>query len=388
MLTNLAQLQRQLRRSTMQQLIYANPEAAMALLGNGADSMSLDFDLRAPLASRMIESGRKEDGLKLIDRTIADFAAAKPDPLRWSSFGNFLQTLPYAAPDRFVDAFQVFVKTDAASANIPGSPGVSLKAGDLLVPLDQKEAMALNVLRSISQRPELMLKALETMPSLKSKVEQAGGIDNALNSAVMTEPNLYRSPPPPGMRRASPYLAGPGAANSNHDNANDIYTKVRGKLDKEPQFVRRTLADAVTAPDDVQLLLRIAMMSSGEDPDLSCLCVELARPFVLRVESPQRRMGLFQQLVGATRQCEGEVDADLIKEGFILADDVREAQKEKPANFSAKPGTGPVDQFELYLLSELARDNFGAAIRYARSLPEESMKLAALLGIVQACRQQ
>jgi hypothetical protein len=384
--SRVTELERQLKRTMVYQMVNSKPDAALALVSSGADGTNTDFGLRAPVASRLINSGRKEDGLRLIDQTIAEFAGIKPTQDQWHGYVSFIQQVTYAAPDRFLEAFQVLAQAGPPRTGLPGASHTYAGPGDQVVALDEQESMALNLLRGLNQRPELMLKALESMPSLKSKVEQLGGIDSALNPREMvTRPAPYGSEFHRGPRRMSSDAA--VAAEGGASTPDAIYAKVRGKIARNPDFVRRTLADAFTGPEEADKMLQLAMISSSEDPDLSSLAIEMARPLIRRVEPPQRRMHLYQQLVTATRECEGEVDAELIKEGFIVADELREAEKEMSANVPVKPGDTAADYFERFLLSVLARDNFPAAIRYARSMPDESTKLSALLQIVQGCRE-
>ena len=87
----------------------------------------------------------------------------------------------------------------------------------------------------------------------------------------------------------------------------------------------------------------------------------------------------------AYRQLDGEVDADLLKDGFLLADEIREQdRKERPAT---PYSSGLADGIENSLVAEYARDNFDAALRYALAIPDERRRLTVLVGIVMAQRQ-
>jgi hypothetical protein len=74
---------------------------------------------------------------------------------------------------------------------------------------------------------------------------------------------------------------------------------------------------------------------------------------------------------------------------------MRNDQKERMAKLSARyalpmsmaTGSMPADQLEGFLISELARDSFEAAIKYVRSMPEDTLKLTCLVQIAQALRQ-
>ncbi|PYV17022.1 MAG: hypothetical protein DMG07_06765 [Acidobacteria bacterium] len=126
-------------------------------------------------------------------------------------------------------------------------------------------------------------------------------------------------------------------------------------------------------------------MSAYEDPDLGSIALDLARPLVQQVEPLLRRAGALQNLVRAYRQLDGEVDADLLKDGFLLADEIREQdRKERPAT---PYSSGLADGIENSLVAEYARDNFDAALRYALAIPDERRRLTVLVGIVMAQRQ-
>jgi hypothetical protein len=137
-----------------------------------------------------------------------------------------------------------------------------------------------------------------------------------------------------------------------------------------------------------------------EDPDLASVALEAAHALLPKVEPKSRRAGSFQMLVRAYRMVEGEVEPGLLKEGFILASDLREEQQGQAAGFGAGvagspfPGgmgpyaisAGPADQLEAMLVGEYARDNFSAALTYVRSLPDARLKLLALTQMIQSLR--
>ncbi len=372
-------LERQLRRSALQRLAYSDPEAALRIWSAGPDRAADDYDVRGPLAAQLARTGRTEEANKIVDRTLAEFAAANPDPSAWNSYGNFLSSLSQAAPDRFLEAFRLWARNPPPG--IPATGGPMLSAGDQAIPLDSSEAAALNILRSIGSRPELMMNALDSVPTLKAKIDQAGGIDRALNGTSGMRGGMFARNPDGSMRAGGPDSDKPDAK----PDAPTLFGALRGKAARNPELVRNRLT-AITNPEHVDQLLQIAMMSYGQDPDLTCLAVEMARPIVLRIDPPARRLSYFQQLVMTTRQCEGEVDSSLIKEGFVLADELREKEKDRGGP-PARPGHSAADQLEATLLSELARDNFDAAIRYVRSMSEDQQKLGALMRILQSCRQ-
>ncbi len=94
-----------------------------------------------------------------------------------------------------------------------------------------------------------------------------------------------------------------------------------------------------------------------------------------------------QSLIAAYRQVDGEVDPELLKTGFIIADQMRQEEREQNPNAVAMPKSGnvsPADHLESSLTGELARDNFSQAMKYVRSLPDTVKKLACYLAITNA----
>ena len=103
----------------------------------------------------------------------------------------------------------------------------------------------------------------------------------------------------------------------------------------------------------------------------------------------QERVGALQNLISTYRQVEGEVDSKLIKEGYVLADQIREeaAAGGVPGEATRRGRQGsPADFLEAFLTGEYAHDNFDAAIRFVRSMDDDEAKLSALLQIAQSLR--
>ena len=71
-----------------------------------------------------------------------------------------------------------------------------------------------------------------------------------------------------------------------------------------------------------------------------------------------------------------------------VADKLRhEEERANPGNPNRKNAYGsPADQIEDTLIAEYARDNYDAAMRFLRSKPDDSIKLLAMLRVLQALR--
>ena len=100
---------------------------------------------------------------------------------------------------------------------------------------------------------------------------------------------------------------------------------------------------------------------------------------------------------------EGEVDPGLLKEGFVLASELREEQPGSGCGFWFRRFRGlgaslpprrygslaiprGADQLEAMLVSEYARDNFAGALTYVRSMQDAKLKLMALNQMIQSLR--
>jgi hypothetical protein len=364
---NQISLEQQVRRNTLHQLVHSNPQAALNLLSSEAESGQDACALRGSIAVQMIDAGRTEEGMKLLDQALQDLTAADAIPARnWGYFSNFLQEVSRVAPDRFLEAYRILAHSPALP---PASHdhGLTMTIAGGQIALDPNESIAFNALQGISQRPELMMKALDTMPGLKSKMEQAGGIDKALHgeSGFRYQPSDGSATTPESAHQANPVK---------------LYAELRGKALKNAPLVRSRLNNEISKTRDAEWLLHLAQMSNWEDPDLAGIALDVARPLIARIEPMQRRVSMLQSLIQTTRQCEGEVDPGLIKEGFVLADELRRSEEDGSIGSRV-----PADYFEAFLISELSRDDFDSAIKYVRSMPDESMQLTALLQIIQAC---
>jgi tetratricopeptide (TPR) repeat protein len=382
----------QFLKNHLMQIAYREPERALSLLRQQGSSGEPNYFVRGQIANQLSSRGRKEDALKLIDQAISDFRQ-KPSSGAIQDYGNFLQQIASVDPERFKSGFADLAQYTAQ----PGprvSTGTPVRIGNEVVLTTTEEAAILNVFRGVQNRPELALKLLDTVPELKAEIDQFGGIDSFLNpnwnsdgSPRAASSRMLLNNPGVATGRLLPYSS---RASQVQDTPMQLMSELRGKTLKNRALVRKRLSEAAGTPEQLQVLLSLAQMANHEDPDLSSLALEIASGLVARVEPLQQRAMMFQNLVQTYRQVEAEVDPSLIKEGFVLADQIREQEEAKvqPGNVQRK-GTGltQADQLEVTLLGEYARDNFDAAIRYVRSMPDNSFKLAVLTQMAQSIRQ-
>jgi hypothetical protein len=246
---------------------------------------------------------------------------------------------------------------------------IKMKYGDKSVSLSCTEYNVLNMIRGFSSMPQLTSTTLNSFPTLKSKVDQIGGIDDVYSNAASIMPNMPKMPGnmsvppaplppgisegfpdgmpmPAGISAASPGGAGPNSAmeeiKSRSANRSKLLKEIKGKAESNPEFVKGKLREFAKGKNGIDLLMSLAMTMSYTDPDLGSLVLEVAKPLVAQVEPIIRRASVLQNLMQAYRQIEGEADSDLLRDGFALADQLRDEQSKKSGAPAASGKANPL----------------------------------------------
>jgi len=237
-----------------------------------------------------------------------------------------------------------------------------------------------------SGQPELVLQTLNAVPDLKAKLNEIGGLDCFFQWAPRCG---SRAPDAAGSAPALDATAATVNSAAWYEKAPRLVQELRGKATRNPPLVRQKLLEAAGNSNQVQFLITVAQMAEYGDPDLSALALEVAGDRIAEIQPLQERAGALQNLISTYRRVEGEVDSKLIKEGYVLADQIREeaAAGGVPGEATRRGRQGsPADFLEAFLTGEYARDNFDAAIRFVRSMDNHDAKLSALLQIAQSLR--
>ncbi len=353
------------------------------------------------LAMQLNQSGDRAEALKVVDQAMATFRQGSQDPQAISSYLSFVRQLPNVDPDRYLQALGGLVPSLSNQAG-PNTGG-TVTVGSQTLQLTAADAAAIELCRNLNGRPDLAMKTLDTVPGLKSKLNGIGGIDNIVGSADPM--NSSKSPVSmsysiDGVNKTTftntgngsfsntaPINAPPANPAAAYEAGTLLYQSLRGKLAKDPAFVKQKLADAAKTPDQIDVLINLANRASSGDPDLAALALEFASQMVMQVEPLSKRASVMQQLIQAYQRCDGEVDAALLQEGLVVVQQLRDEQNSAaapiPAARGAVPGRGTMaDQLEMAIIAELALDNFDGAMKYLRLMPDD-LKLQALLRIVQ-----
>ncbi len=388
--TMLSQQMDQYQRQLLQQLMYQDPEKAAKLYAQLGPGSGTDYYIPAQLALGLARAGEKDQAYKLVDQVLADFGKGPSNPTAYQNFYSFLQQVSNLDPNKFMEGFNLLLASQAKGQVPLPQSNATLTVGDKTLELDGNELQLLNMLRGMSGRPGLIQQALGAVPDFKAKLDSIGGIDTALNPSASAGGGISISQYIPGAGvigsgRTVIYGSGPRAP---QDRLSTLFNELKGKATKDPGLVRQRISTAVKGPEDVDFLINLAQRSSYEDPELGSIALEIATGMLPQVEPLQRRSMVMQNLVRVYRSCDGEVDVNLLRDGFILADQLRQDEKEKnPLAASQRPGNSPADYLEQTLLGEVASDHFDAAMKYLHAMPDDEAKLAALQRIVESLRQ-
>jgi hypothetical protein len=370
-------MEAQVRDQLTRRLAYSDPERALELADESPTGTSAVYEARGQRIGIMSRQGRKEEALRLADQWTADFNESMADPVAVRDYLGFLREVAALDPNRFLAAIESTAGL-FSSSDPPGSP--LFWVGDQRIPINRAEFELLSVFRTRMQ-PELMLKTFDLLPELKAKAEQAGGIDKLLAGARVSLSRRVKCPPAVG--------AGTKATDAQSEyrplDKESLLTELRGKAEKDPGLVRSRLAEVARDSQQVPDLIELADMARSNDLELASMALDVAKPLLSRVESLQDRASLYEQMAEAYRNCDGEADAGLLRDGFALVARMRdESDRATPGESGSQY---MANDLEATLVSELARIDFGSAMPYVRSMPEKPLRLAVLLRVVQSLRE-
>jgi hypothetical protein len=360
-----------------------------------------DYGVVSNLAWLLNRYGERAEALKVVDQAMANFRQGSQDSRAISSFFYFVRQLPNIDSDRYLQALSALVP--ALSNQTGPNLGGTMTVGSQTLQLTAAEAGVIELCQSLHGRPDLVMKTLDTVPGLKSRLDGTGGIDHIIGLSVPMDPS--RSPVSmsysiDGINRMifsstvgsiSTSIAGPANPLAAKESGILLYKSLHGKLAKDPALVKQKLDDAAKTPEQINALINLANYATNGDADLASLALDSASRMIMQVEPLSERASVMQNLIWAYRQCDDEVDAALLQEGLVIVRQLRDEQKGAAAPMP--PASAPVpdrstmaDLLERTIVAEQALDNFDKAMKYLRLMPDD-LKLQALLNIVLALTQ-
>lgn len=382
-------MEAQAKTQALWRLANSDPDKALALLSQPKNPGEYNYGISAQVAQQLMNMGKKDEALSLIDQMISDFNQHANDPRALQEYESLARTAINLNSDRALTALNQLI-APLMNQTQPNACNGKLRAGDASVDLTCAESKVLSLLRSSAMRPGFALKAIDSVPGLKSKLDGIGGIDSFFGAGMYGAASVSLTFDNPAGKMAGSYQY--GNTMTMIDKQTNLLEELKGKAESNPALVKAKLRKAAKGPEDINTLINLAMRAAYQDPELGSLALEIARQLLPQVEPLQKRSEALQNLIRAYRQVDGEVDQGLLQDGFILADQIRQEliqKNEKLPNANPKrwPGITPADSLEVLLVSELSRDSFEKAIRYVRSMDDSSLKLTSLVQIVQALSQ-
>jgi hypothetical protein len=381
----LTQFQNDSSRSLMSQAAYTAPEQLYDQLLQPQKAASIPFNTRSQVAMALINQNQKDKARVVLDQAIEDMGKRPPEPGKNYDYEGFLRELARIYPERFLDAFNTY-QGMVARQDTNANSSVMVQWGEQRLSLTTAESSAFNIIRSLSFRPELCLKLLNSVPSLRDKIEQVGGIDNVISPSSLS---VTASAPYYPAERSNPRPAAAGGrdgspAPESLPNPSQLFFSLRGKAELNPDLVRRKLSDTYRQKEHFSHLISIAQMANYQDPDLSSIALDVAQGLLPLFDNLQQRANSLRTLVSSYRQLEGEVPSSLLKEGLILASEMSEEENNREQ--SAPPGvkvSRPSDDLKIMLMAQGALEDFNAALRSARALGDDLLRIRALMQICQ-----
>ncbi len=372
-------IEAQAARQALQQMVNSDPMKAAEWI---RQSGKPDYTTAGQVVQSLFSRGNNEEAIRFVDETIGGFDSNSATAQSAQEYEMFVrQIIDRLDADRANRVLEDLVST---YSNLPSQDhcAMTVKAGSSSIDLTCAESKIVNLARSAYGRPGFAQRALDSAPGLKSKLDGIGGIDAFYGGNAGTSLEISY-----GKNSANPSRE---TSMSSAPNPTELYSRLKGK---DPAYVKRKLKDK-----DVETLMSLAMNASYQDPDLASTVLDLVEPLIQQVEPLQKRQSIFLGYLSAHRQVEGESDPDLLKTGFLLADQIREEIREN-AEASGQPvaipmggnlaylGTTQADWLEAFLVADLVIDSFDLAIQYVRSMEKDGLKLQCLMQIAQVLSQ-
>lgn len=245
--------------------------------------------------------------------------------------------------------------------------------------ISELESIILANLRSlIYSRPGAMISWLDSMPDLRAKLDQIGGIDQGLQRSRIRE--LGSKP-----------VEGTAEEVSEDDSYKKAASLGRDALTK-PLAVRMELARIAGMEEGFLRLRQLFQASQHQYPELAWEALKAAEPLLTEPDSLFEQAHRHTAYARIYRASEGRLSDGLLKSGFSLLGRLRDVEDEDAsARQQGGPsgrGKGHADNLELALIAELALVDFDNALRRIRRIEEQPRRIQAMLNSIQSLIQR
>jgi hypothetical protein len=368
------------RENTFWKVVKSDPQKALTFLSG--DPEKYDYLFSWAIAEGFMNAGKKEEADRLINRIIKNFTESTGDKDAIREYKNFLWRASSALDNDHANAainalFAMFAK----QGNPVGCSG-TLKIFDATIDLTCIESEVLDIVRYFHERPEFLIRTLDSFPSLKSKLAGFGGIDSIYQSR--SKPSLAITKDGSTETRFEPRE--PDVP----EDSEKLLKELSGEVKSNPEYVKRRLREAAKK-SGIEILIGMAWTKPNRNDivgadDLAVMALETARQLNSEITSPRDRQDYF--IIRAYRQLEGTVDHELFKNGFQLVDQLKKEKLKpnpaQPVEIGSGCGFTSAECLESRLVHELAKDSFKEAMAHAHSIKNKDFKFYCLLTIVGA----
>jgi hypothetical protein len=188
-------LESSIRQSALYSTVYSDPLKAKELLNEAGGPTARTYSITGQIISGLMNKGKKDDALALVNQTISDFIQHASDPQAIQAYQGFAQstirTLGSANATTILTPLITQLSNQSQSDNCVSG---TMKVGKKTIDLTCSEYSAYNVIQGFQSMPGLVSSTLNSFPTLKTKVDQAGGIDDVFShSGVSITPKVSES---------------------------------------------------------------------------------------------------------------------------------------------------------------------------------------------------
>ncbi len=319
----------------------------------------VNLQARNNLLQQLIGVGADEAAGRLLDDSVAAAREAGLDAGSVYSFGQLFSTASYAFPDRLPNLVS---QLDAVLRGIPEDSGGDVYAGQAKIPVSGRESLVLSIVRSLSNRPDMVNRLLNLIPGLRQKLEPLGGIDGFL------------SPGPPPK---------PPTTTSQH-----VISEWRSGKVSEASLADLEAGDP--SPQDLNELMQAAGSLCDRDPDRAAAVWERAGE-ILAKKGGIQAVQYFQSLIAACVGCQGALTPSMVERGNELLARFRREQTQaavQPPDFQPRQMDPrflkeQADRFEAQLIAAQAIEDFGRAMDLADKLADPAVRYQTYIQIAQ-----
>jgi hypothetical protein len=369
------------RQNALWRMANTDPEKALDLLTSSGDSGAYNYYASGQVVQGLMNAGKQKQAFDLIEKTIGYFNQHATEANALQSYESFvhisMHSLDSGRALAVINPLITQIMGQTSAADCSGS----LKNDNTSMDLTCSESKILNLLRAMSMKPGLVHSTLDSMPELKAKLDSVGGIDSIYGG---TGTNFVFNPHASRQPLSSEAMI--------YQDPMKLLESLKGKSESNPGYVKSRLTDAARGQQGLQMLINLAMMSAYQDDALGSLALEVVKQRLYTIAPLQARCMILQSLIATYRQVEGEVDQGLLKDGFILADQLREEATGKSESADEmspiiQASQSTADNLEASLVAEMSKDSFESAIDYVRAMKNDNLKLTSLLQMAQALSQ-